>query len=93
MCLRTKEPPYDHIPMLLPYFPHSARLILLLSVLFGLGLSILSAQAFQLSYLNRPSLPSDMVQENFDPPGDPVPSGTRGAGSRGIVYQPTFPQT
>lgn len=79
--------------MLLPYFPYSARLILLLSVLFGLGLPMVSAQAFQLPHLSQLFLPSNMIQENFDPPGDPVPFDTRGAGSRGIVFQPTIPQT
>lgn len=93
MCLRTKEPPYNLFAMLLPCFPYSARLILLFSILFGLGLPILSAQAFQLPHLSQLFFPGGMVQENFEPPGAPVPTGTRGAGSRGIVYKPTFPQT
>jgi len=81
--------------MFLPYFPCSARLVLLLSTLFGLGLGLpfVSARAFQLPHLSQISLPVGTLQENFDPPGDPVPSGTRGAGSRGIVHDPTFPQT
>jgi hypothetical protein len=78
--------------MLLPYFPCSARLLLLLSILFGLGLPILTARTFQLPELSWLSFPGGMIQENFDPPGDPVPLGTRGAGSRGIIYQPIFPQ-
>jgi hypothetical protein len=79
--------------MLLPYFPYSARLILLVTILLGLGLPIFLARTFQLSPLSQFSLPSDMIQENFDPPGDPVPLDTRGAGSRGVIYQPIFPQT
>ncbi|MBW4517103.1 MAG: hypothetical protein KME11_18005 [Timaviella obliquedivisa GSE-PSE-MK23-08B] len=78
--------------MFLPWFPCSARLILLLSILLGLGLPILSAQAFQLPHFNQLSLPTNVSPHNFDPPGDPVPKGTRGAGSRGIVYKPSFPK-
>ncbi len=78
--------------MLLPYVPHSARLIIILIILLVLGLPSLSAQAFQLSKLNQFFLPSNSLPENFDPPGDPVPTGTRGAGSRGIVQKPTYPQ-
>ncbi|NJR38331.1 MAG: hypothetical protein HC781_05130 [Leptolyngbyaceae cyanobacterium CSU_1_4] len=61
-------------------------------MVLGLGLPILSARAFQLPHLSQLFSPGGPSQENFNPPGDPVPSGTRGAGSRGIVYQPNFPQ-
>lgn len=78
--------------MLLSYSPYSARLIFLFSIVFGLGLPVLSAPALQLPSLSQLSMRGDLLQEDFEPPGEPVPFGTRGAGSRGIVFQPTFPK-
>jgi hypothetical protein len=67
--------------MLLPCFPASSRLVLLVGVLFGFWLPHVAVQSHSF-------LPQTVLQENFDPPGEPTPPDTVGAGSRGVVQTP-----
>jgi hypothetical protein len=74
--------------MFLPCVPLSVRLILI-GGLLGLLIPTLSVRAFQQQ--DSPAVLNQPAQQSFDPPGDPIPGGTRGAGSRGIVVRPSMP--
>jgi hypothetical protein len=64
--------------MFLPCFPVSARFLLIVVILLGCWVPNLSVRA-------QNFLPQVPQQSSFDPPDDPTPPDTVGAGSRGMV--------